>query len=80
MNYCKDKCAKHYSRANDLAQNGFGFKKALDVCNSTRLSVALHYGNFLFEQMNKPEDAANLGQGAVDACMEKIDDIADELF
>ena len=57
LTYCKDKCSKHYQRAHELAEKGFGFKKCLGVCNSTRLSTAMHYGNFLFEQMNKPEEA-----------------------
>lgn len=47
--YSKDKSGRHYERAHELAEKGFGFKKSLGPCNSTRLSTAMHYGNFLFE-------------------------------
>ena len=49
LGMCKEKAQKAYTKAMEVAQNGFGFKKALDVCNSTRLSVSLHFANFTFE-------------------------------
>lgn len=50
------------------------------MCNSTRMSVALHFGNFLFEQMGKPEEAAEMCQLTVDECNTRIDDISEEQY
>ena len=80
LNYCKEKCSKHYARAHDLGTNGFGFKKGLDPCNSTRLSVALHFGNFQYEQLGTPEVAVQTAQLAIDLCMVHIDNVPDDQF
>jgi len=42
------------------------------------MSVALHFGNFLYEQMGKPNESAEMCQATVDECNERIDDIPEE--
>ena len=78
LNYCKEKCQKHYTRAYDLSRNGMGFKKALHPCNTTRLSTVLHFGNFLNEQMGQPEQAVVMCTDAIQLSEQSIGDISDE--
>lgn len=69
----KNNCLKFYKKAYDLSNVGFGFKKALDPCSLTRLSINLHYGNFLFEVLGNSEEAVIMCEKAVAECMANID-------
>jgi 14-3-3 protein epsilon len=80
LTHCKDKCTKHYTRAWEVSKNGLGFKKALDPCNTTRLSTALHYGNFLNEQMGQPQQAITVCQEALKLSQDHIGELTEEAF
>ena len=50
-------CDKFYKKAYELSSIGLGFKKPLDPCNLTKLSISLHYGNFLHEIKGNSQEA-----------------------
>ena len=70
---CVANCTKFYKKAYELSPVGLGFKKPLDPCNLTKLSINLHYGNFLHEVMGTSEEAAAICEKAVSECMANID-------
>jgi hypothetical protein len=64
---------KFYKKAFELSAVGLGFKKPLDPCNLTKLSIALHYGNFIFDVLGNAEEAVVLCEKAVTDCMANLD-------
>jgi hypothetical protein len=71
---------KFYKKAYELSTVGLGFKKALDPCNLTKLSINLHYGNFIYEILGNGEEAAGMCEKAVTDCMASIDQIQEDKF
>lgn len=76
----KLKCIKFYKKAHELSALGLGFKKPLDACNLTKLSIALHYGNFLFEIQGNAKEAIEICEKAVTDCMAGLDAIEEHKF
>jgi len=56
---------KYYEQALKLSMDGHGFKKALHVCNRTRLSLILHYCNFKYETLGQHSEALKLADATV---------------
>lgn len=71
---------KFYDRAWDIANNGMGFKKALGICNPTRVSVLMHFCNWKFEVLNKPDDALEMAQIAIDLITPELDMQTEDVF
>jgi len=55
-----------------------GFKKPLDPCNLTKLSINLHYGNYLSEIVGNNEEAIKICETALNDCMANINDVDED--
>ncbi len=71
---------KFYKKAFELSSVGLGFKKPLEPCNLTKLSIALHYGNFMFDILGNIEEAVAVCEKTVTECMANLDQIEEERF
>ena len=54
--------------------------KDLEACNPIRLGLALNFSVFHFEVMNDHKKACELGETALQAALDKIDDCDEETF
>ena len=54
--------------------------KDLEPCNPIRLGLALNFSVFHFEVMNDHKKACELGETALQAALDKIDDCDEETF
>ena len=63
-----------YNQASEIAN------KDLEACNPIRLGLALNFSVFHFEVMNDHKKACELGENALQAALDKIDDCDEETF
>ena len=54
--------------------------KELLPCNPLRLGIALNYAVFYSEVMDNDREACNIAEAALQAAMEKIDELDEEEF
>jgi hypothetical protein len=64
----KQNSLKFYKKAFELSSIGLGFKKPLEPCNLTKLSISLHYGNFMFDVLGNADEAVAMCDKAVSEC------------
>ena len=64
---------KFYKKAFELSSVGLGFKKPLEPCNFTKLSIAMHYGNFIYDVLGNAEEAVVVCEKVVAECMANLD-------
>ena len=55
-------------------------EKSLNACNSIRLGLALNFSVFHYEVMQDVKKACELGDAALSAALEKLDDCDEETF
>jgi len=70
----KDGALEFYNKASEIAN------KDLEACNPIRLGLALNFSVFHFEVMNDHKKACELGENALQAALDKIDDCDEETF
>jgi len=70
----KDGALEFYNKASEIAN------KDLEACNPIRLGLALNFSVFHFEVMNDHKKACELGENALQAALDKIDDCCEETF
>jgi 14-3-3 protein epsilon len=70
----KNGALEFYKKASDLSI------KDLGACNPIRLGLALNFSVFYFEVMNDHKKACELGETALQAALEKIDECDEETF
>ena len=56
------------------------FASKLSACNATRLSIALNYGCFTFEQMNDTKKAVQISENAINAAMQIIGMVKEDVY
>ena len=74
LNQVKNGALDFYNQASDVAN------KDLEACNPIRLGLALNFSVFHFEVMNDHKKACELGENALQAALDKIDDCDEETF
>jgi len=70
----KEGALNYYNQASQAAE------KDLGACNPIRLGLALNFSVFYFEVMSEQKKACELGENALQAALDKIDDCDEETF
>lgn len=70
----KNGALEFYNKAQELAD------KELPACNPIRLGLALNFSVFYFEVMNDHKKACELGENALSAALDKIDECDEDTF
>lgn len=76
----EDKLEEVKNGALEGYQKAHDHSKDLNACNPITLGLALNFSVFYYEVMNDHKKACELGEQALTAALEKIDDVDEETF